>query len=186
MQAGSEDAFTTLYRYYSPKLYMNILKMIRDPVLAEEMVQELFTRIWQKRESKGIGENFAGYIYRIAQNLVHDFFRKVKKDRLLLERFRRLAGEYYEHIEESFDHQQLSIVLKNAVDLLPTQQKRVYELVKLEGHTYKEAAEIIGISALTVKEYLVTANKSIRNYISGHTDTALGVLFFVAVCSSVS
>ncbi|MDP4261736.1 MAG: sigma-70 family RNA polymerase sigma factor [Bacteroidota bacterium] len=183
MQAGSEDAFTTLYRHYSPQLYINILKMIRDPALAEEMVQELFTRIWQKRESNSITESFAGYVYKAAQNLVHDFFRKVQRDRLLMERFRALTGEYYEHIEETFDHQQLSVVLKNAIDQLSPQQKKVYELVKIEGCTYRKAAEIMGISAFTIKEYLVSANKSIRSYISGHTDTALVLLLFIATCS---
>ena len=80
MQAGSEEAFTVLYRHYSPRLYLNILGMIHDPLLAEEMVQELFTKIWQKREISGLQENFSGYIYRIAQHLVQDFFRKIKRE----------------------------------------------------------------------------------------------------------
>ena len=181
MQAGSEEAFTTLYRYYSPRLYINILNMVRDPALAEEMVQELFTRIWQKRACEGITENFSGYMYRIAQHLVHDFFRKVKRDRKLQERFRLLAGELYEHIEQDVQHQQLSGMLQKAIEQLSRQQKKVYELVKVEGHSYKEAAEMMGVSPLTVKEYLVSANKSIRHYISGHTDTALALLLFFAL-----
>lgn len=67
--------------------------MIHDPAATEELVQELFTRIWQKRDAKGIRENFTGYMYRIAQHLVHDFFRKLKKDRTLLEKFRALVQE---------------------------------------------------------------------------------------------
>ena len=46
MQAGSKEAFTTLYKSYSPHLYMNILRMTRDPLVTKDMVQELFTRIW--------------------------------------------------------------------------------------------------------------------------------------------
>lgn len=185
MQAGSEDAFTILYRHYSPQLYINILRMIRDQEMAQEMVQELFTRIWQKKGSEAIAENFAGYLYRTGQNLVVDFFRKLQRDRLLLERFRSLAGENYEHIEEAIDQRQLSSLLKNAIDQLPTQQKKVYELVKLEGFTYKKAAEIMSISAFTVKEYLVLANKSIRNYIVGHTDTSLAIFIFLVMFSQM-
>ena len=74
MQSGSQEAFTLLYRHYSPRLYINIKRMVQDPVVAEEMVQELFTRVWKKRDYKGISEDFAGYIYRIAQNLIFDFF----------------------------------------------------------------------------------------------------------------
>jgi RNA polymerase sigma-70 factor (ECF subfamily) len=184
MQSGSEDAFTTLYRHYSPQLYMNILRMVHDPLMTEEIVQELFTRIWQKRENKGIGENFAGYMYRIGQHLVHDFFRKLQRDRKLVERFQSYASEHYEHIEEALHHQQSSEILKKAIDQLTSQQKKVYELVKIEGYTYKKAAGTIGISPNTVKEYLVSANKSIRNYILNNTDSALALMLFIAIYSN--
>jgi RNA polymerase sigma factor (sigma-70 family) len=177
MQSGNEEAFTTLYRYYSPRLYLNVLGMIRDPALAEELVQELFTRIWQKRDCQGIAEDFTGYMYRIALNLVHDLFRRIKRDRRLRQRFGFLAGEFYEHIEQHVQQQQLSAILQHAIEKLPKQQKRAYQLVKLEGQTYKKAAEEMGISPLTLKEYLVAANKSIRTNISGHT----GSLFLLSL-----
>src|ERR1700744_855937 len=181
MQSGSEEAFTALYRYYSPRLYLNILGMIRDPVLAEELVQELFTRIWQRRNCQGITEDFTGYMYRIALNLVHDFFRRMKRDRRLRQRFSFLAGECYEHIEQQLHQQQLSAILHEAIEQLPKQQKRAYELVKLEGQTYKKAAEEMGISPLTIKEYLVAANKSIRTNLSGHS----GPLFLLVLAAGV-
>lgn len=171
MQSGDEEAFTTLYRYYSPRLYLNILGMIRDPVLAEEMVQELFTRIWQHRSSRGITEDFTGYLYRVALNLVHDFFRRLKRDRHLRERFIFLAGEWYEPVEQEVNRRQLSHILQDAIEQLPKQQKRAWQLVKLEGQTYRKAAEEMGISPLTVKEYLAAANKSLRTNLSGHSGT---------------
>jgi RNA polymerase sigma-70 factor (ECF subfamily) len=181
MQSGNEEAFTALYRHYSPQLYLNILKLVRDPLLAEEMVQELFTRIWLKRENKGLKENFAGYIYRTGQHLVHDFFRKLKRDRHLLERFRSFAETHYEHIEELLQQQESSALLRQAIERLSPQQKKVYELVKVEGCTYKKAAEIMGISPLTVKEYLTATNKSIRSYVLNHLDGAAGLLLCMAL-----
>jgi RNA polymerase sigma factor (sigma-70 family) len=180
MQAGNEVAFTTLYWHYSPQLYVNIFNITRDAVVTEEIVQELFTRIWQKRESKGLGENFAGYIYRIGQHLVHDYFRKVQRDHVLQERLRAIASEHYEHVEEMLQQQQSSGILQKAINQLSPQQKKVYELVKIDGYTYKNAAEIMGISALTVKEYLVAANKSIRNYIIGHAGNAISLLLLLS------
>jgi RNA polymerase sigma-70 factor (ECF subfamily) len=173
MQQGSEQAFTSLYNHYGPRLYLNILRMVKDDLQAGELVQELFTRVWQKRTNKGIGENFEGYIYRIAQNLVYDFFRKLRRDHQLLEKFRALAEENYEYIEEGLQLKQHSHFLHKAIEQLPPQQKKVYELIKHNGCTYKKTAEIMGISPLTVKEYLVAVNKSIRNYILTHTDAAV-------------
>jgi RNA polymerase sigma-70 factor (ECF subfamily) len=178
MQAGSKEAFTTLYLYYSPRLYINILRIVKDPLQAEEMVQELFSRVWLKKENKGIAENFAGYIYAIGQNLVHDFFRKLKKDQKMMERFKMLVKEDYEPIEEALQYRETTALLKKAVDQLSPQQKRVYELIKLNGYSYKKAAEIMGISPLTIKEYLVASNKSIRHYILTHTDPALVLFLF--------
>jgi RNA polymerase sigma-70 factor (family 1) len=179
MKSGSEEAFTTLYNHYSPRLYLNILGMVRDPALAEELVQELFTRIWQRRSSKGISEDFTGYMYRVALNLVHDFFRRLKRDRRLRQRFTFLASEFYEHIEQQVEVQQLSSILQQAIEQLPKQQKRAYQLVKLQGQTYKKAAEAMGISPLTVKEYLSAANKSIRTNLSGQS----GALFLLALAA---
>ncbi len=170
MQAGSEEAFTTLYKYYSPRLYMNILQMVRDPEMAEELVQELFTRIWLKRTCIGLAENFTGYMYRIAQNLAHDYFRKIKNDRRLLEKFRLLAEENYKHIEETVGYHESAAILKNAIDHLSPQQRKVYHFVREEGYTYEQAAEIMGISPQTVKEYLVATTKAIRKNMLNHLD----------------
>jgi RNA polymerase sigma-70 factor (family 1) len=179
MQSGGEEAFTTLYRYYSPRLYLNILRMIRDPALAEELVQELFTRIWQKRDSQGIGEDFTGYMYRIALNLVYDLFRRLKRDRQLRRQFSSLATEFYEDIEQRLHSEQLSSILRQAIEQLPKQQRKAYQLVKLDGKSYKEAAENMGISPLTVKEYLSTATKTIRANLSEHA----GSLFLLALAA---
>jgi RNA polymerase sigma-70 factor (ECF subfamily) len=170
MQAGNEESFTILYKYYSPKLYLNILQIIHDKEMTEELVQELFTRIWQKRNSIGLKENFSGYMYRIAQNLTHDYFRKIKKDKKLLERFRLLAEEHYDNIEEALRRNQSTKILTEALQHLSPQQKKVYHFVREAGYTYKRAAEIMGISPQTVKEYLGAATKSIKKYILAHSD----------------
>jgi RNA polymerase sigma-70 factor (ECF subfamily) len=180
MQAGSEEAFAKLYRHYSPALYLNILKIVHDPASAEEIIQELFTRVWQKKEAKGLAENFQGYVFRIAQNLVHDFFRKVRRDQQLLERFRQLASTNYEDVEEQFHQKQSAAIVQKAIDQLSPQQKKAYELVKREGHTYKEAASLMGISPLTVKEYLAAARKSLREFLINNMDSPMMlVIYFI-------
>ena len=186
MQSGDEEAFTILYKYYSPQLYLNILRLVHDPLSAEEIVQELFTRIWQKRGSKGIKENYTGYMYRIAQNLVHDFFRKIKHDRELRERFNVMIEKEYEYIEEAFEMKEASAILEKAIDQLSPQQKKVYKLVRVEGYTYRKAAEIMGISPLTVKEYLVTTKKSIQNYLLNNLDQSIELLIFILICKIVN
>lgn len=179
MQEGDEEAFTALYRHYSPQLYMNIIGMVRDPLLAEEIVQELFIKIWQKKESKSINENFSGYLYRCAQHLVHDFFRRLQRDRLLLDQFRVLVELNSASLDGSLNDQSSANIVEKAIGQLSPQQKRVYELVRVQGFTYKKAAQIMGISPLTIKEYIVSANKSIKNYVLSRKGNALGLFILI-------
>lgn len=184
MQGGSQQAFTVLYKHYSPILYINIQRMVRDPLATEELVQELFTRIWHKRNCKGIQEDFTGYMYRIAQNLVHDFFRRLKKDHALMQKFKALAEETDKaaNAEDMLQQRQSTGIINNAIEHLPPQQKKVYRLVKQQGYTYQKAAEDMGISPFTVKEYLNLANKSIRNYILNHVGSPSEILLAALIC----
>jgi RNA polymerase sigma-70 factor (ECF subfamily) len=188
MQSGSQEAFTSLYRHYSPLLYMNIRRMLHDPIATEELVQELFTRVWQNRESKAIAENFSGYIYRIAQHLVIDFFRRLKKDHALQEIFRKLAEQNCEtgNVADEFQQQESMTIINNAIEHLPPQQKKAYKLVREEGYTYKKAAVNMGISPFTVKEYLSLANKSIRNYILHHVDSPGNIVLSALICLTIT
>lgn len=180
-KAGDPTAFTVLYRRYSGVLYVNILRMVKEGELAEELVQEIFTHIWQKRETLQIEQGFREYLFRTGQNKVCDFYRKLQRDRLLYERFKNIATQNYTHIEEALHLKQSELMLQKALDILPAQQRKVYQLCKLEGHSYKEAGLQLGISPHTVKEYLVKANLSIRTYVSGNMDTVLRLMLIIAV-----
>ena len=160
--------------------------MVRDTLAAEEMVQELFTRVWHKRNAKGLQEDFSGYMHRIAQNLVHDFFRRLKKDHALMERFRASIEETDKtaNAEEMLQRQQSQGIIHNAIEHLPPQQKKAYKLVKEEGFTYQKAAEDMGISPFTVKEYLSLANKSIRAYIINHVGSPSEIVLLALICLS--
>lgn len=102
-----------------------------------------------------------------------------------MEKFKLLASEHYEHIEEAITNHQSSVVLQKAIEQLSPQQKKVYDLVKGEGYTYKKTAEIMNISPLTVKEYLVAANKSIRRYLLSHMNESLELLLLCAIISGM-
>jgi RNA polymerase sigma factor (sigma-70 family) len=73
LRDGDQKAFAQLYHQYSGKLYLNVLKMVKDEQVAEELIQELFAKIWHKRAEINIDTDFLAYLYRSAQNLVHDF-----------------------------------------------------------------------------------------------------------------
>lgn len=181
MQAGNEEAFTVIFRHYAPQLFLKAFTLLKDRLLAEEIVQEVFTRIWQKRERLDPEQNFSGWLSTITVNQVLDMFRKMKRDRLLQERFLYMQSKNYQHIDEFIDYRQSREILEKAVKELSPQQHKVYQLCQVEGYSYKETASELGISPITVKEYLVNANKVIRRYMKDRLDTGSALLLLVYI-----
>jgi len=179
LRDGDQLAFEQIYHRYSPPLYLNILKMVKDELATEELIQELFTRIWQKRESLYIESDFKGYLYRVAQNLVHDFYRNLQRDKKMLDYFKSIATENYDHIEKGLYYKESEQLLKLALEQLTPQQRNVYQFCKIDGYTYKQTAEKLGISSHTVKEYLSKANIAVKLYLLSNLDVVIGLILLV-------
>lgn len=180
LKTGNVAAFTRLYNKYSEKMYANMFKMVKDEQVVEEMVQVLFSRIWQQRETITYESDFAAYLYRAGSNLVFDFYRKLKSDRRMLARFRSTITEQYSHIEESIHFKESKHLLEQALAGLSAQQRHVYQLCKLEGCSYKETAARLGISPHTVKEYLSKAKELVKTFmVANMGNIACLAIFFM-------
>lgn len=180
LRQGDEDAFTQLYHKYSLPMYINFLRLVKDETLSEEFVQEIFTRLWMKRESISIEQNFGAYVYRCAQNMVYDFYRKLKRNRSMRIRFKDIATSSYTHIEEALTLKESEALLDKVLNRLTPQQKKVYLLCKIDGQTYKQAGSVLGISAETVKEHLARANSAIRSYLASNMDSVLCLMIVLS------
>jgi len=174
LQAGSAHAFTQLYQAYAERLYYNILSLVKDGSTAEELVQDIFARIWQKRETAQI-DNFGAYLFTTSRNRVYDFFRKLDRDHHLYASIKAAASYEYSYIEESLLNRENVDILQKAIKSLPLQRRRAFELCKLEGRSYKEASEIMGISLSTLKDHMANAREAIRLYVSNHYAIAIGI-----------
>lgn len=181
LRQGSEFAFTRLYHHYSLPLYHNILSMVKDPHTAEELVQDVFSKIWKQKASIAIEKKFAGYLFVMARNRVFDFFQQVTRDQALYDKIRAIASENYDHIEQALFAKENADLLRRAIDTLPPQRRKAFELCKLEGLTYRQASEEMGISLSTLKDHMVNALEAIRLYISKNIEVA-SLLVFYCIC----
>jgi RNA polymerase sigma-70 factor (family 1) len=178
LKGGSPGAFTTLYKMYSEPLYYNILSLVKDRNIAEELVQDIFSKIWKQRANISIEKSFASYLFTASRNRVFDFFRQLRRNHELYDRIRAIASENYSHIEEAFFNRENQHLLQRAIETLPPQRRRAFELCKIEGLTYRQAGEVMGISMSTVKEHMVTALASIRTFISKNSEVAACLIIF--------
>lgn len=182
MSRGSEHAFTILYKHYSVPLYYNILSLVKDEYTAEELVQDVFSKIWRQKASIGIQKSFSGYLFVTARNRVYDFFQQVSRDQALQARITTIVSEGYDHIEQAIFAKENADLLRKAIDALPPQRRRAFELCKLEGLTYRQASEAMGVSLSTVKDHMVNALDAIRLYISRDVGVA-GMLALYCFCT---
>ncbi|MCR8560138.1 sigma-70 family RNA polymerase sigma factor [Mucilaginibacter sp. BJC16-A38] len=162
-------------------MYANMFKMVKDKQVVEEMIQVLFSRVWQQREVITYESDFSAYLYRAGSNLVCDFYRKLESNRKLSAHFKATITEQYSHIEENIYFKESVLLLEKALGELTPQQRQVYQLCKLEGYTYKETAEKLGISPYTVKEYLSKAKNLVKSYMTKNMEivTCFGYCFFL-------
>jgi len=179
LKTGNVAAFTSLYNKYSMKMYINMFKMVKDEQVVEEMVQVLFSRIWQQRETITYESDFASYLYRAGSNLVCDFYRKLKSDRKMMTHFKSSITEHYSHIEEQIFFKESTQLLEQALAGLSPQQRHVYQLCKIEGCSYKETAARLGISTHTVKEYLCKARQLVTAFMSANMEKIAILAFFL-------
>ena len=172
---GDEKAFHALYYHYSPRIYSNLLKLVKSADLAQELLQQVFVNIWLRHSTIDSEKSFRSYLFATANNLVIDFYRKAKRDKLLMDKLLSAAQEYYLHTEEWLHEKETRHLIQEAIDDLPPQRKIIFTLCKLENKTYKEVSQLLGISPATVNSQIVKATSAIQKKLIANRDVA-GIL----------
>lgn len=164
---GNEQAFSTLFNLFLPKLYPLIVKLIKSDPAVQEIIQETFIKVWLNRDKLAEMENPGGWLFRVASNNCYDYLRK-----------RALDGELFKPItsasdavnvpHEGLDSKELKRLIGEAVHKLPTQRRKIYLMSRDQDKTIPEIAAALKISPNTVKNALVTSLKFIREYLVKH------------------
>jgi len=176
LKQGNEQAFEKIYDSYSSRLFGNVFKMVKSETTTQEILQDVFIKIWSNRDSIDLDKSFRSYLFRIAENQVYDFFRKASRDKKIQAQLFAGATEEYEHIETMIHRKENALLLQKAIDSLSPQRQQVFRLIKLDNKSYEEVSRQLGISVSTISDHIVKANKAIREFIFTHNDMAI-ILF---------
>lgn len=164
---GDEIAFGQLFRQYKNKLYSFIFHLSGSATIAEDVLQDVFLKIWRDRDQLTGIDNFNAYLYRMAQNTAINVLRRQSREALLLNEMQRLAPEGVQG-DEPLAAKEVRTALQQAINDLPPQQRKVYQLGQEHGLSYEQIAGSLGISTSTVRNHMVQALKAIREYIALH------------------
>ncbi|WP_343748177.1 RNA polymerase sigma-70 factor [Fluviicola sp.] len=165
LKDGSQLAFEELYGKYSKQMLWKLRQMVKDPDDADELLQDLFVKIWEKREQVSLELSFEAYLYRIVQHIAIDYLRKLSRQAKLYEQVQLGTTEITDDTMELLQAKETQNLLDEAVSLLPEQRRLAFTLCKIEGKSHKEAAEIMKISPNTVHNHLVKAVGAVRDHL---------------------
>jgi len=166
LQQGDEEAFASLFYAYKDKLFGFALVLTNSAVKAEDLVQDVFMKIWQNRANLSGIENMNAFIYRVAQNQAIDELRRFSKETLAFSaehlNEELVVNGPVEHLLNKEIRQKIS----EAVDQLPPQQKRIYTLHHEDGYKYEEIASQLNLSVSTIRNHMSQAMGNIRKVLS--------------------
>ena len=155
---GDEAAFESLYRAHAGRVYALCLRMLGDPVHAQELVQDVFVQAWRRLETFGGQSAFSTWLHRLAVNQVLMERRGAER------RSRRVVAQ------DSGAHdgpaaappEGLRLDLERAIAALPEGAREVFLLHDVEGYSHEEIGQIVGIASGTSKAHLFRARRLLR------------------------
>lgn len=173
LSEGDQTAFRTLFETYYPRVRTFIACIVKEESTAEDIAQELFVKIWERREifQREIA-SFGGYLYRMARNAALNSIRRTANLDLSDVRFSESVPDA--SFEEEYYAREKELFIKLVVCRMPEQRRRIFEMSRYLGMDNQSIADALNLSKKTVENHLTLALKELR-----HALAAFSILFFI-------
>ncbi|WP_082706580.1 RNA polymerase sigma-70 factor [Flavobacterium sp. TAB 87] len=163
LMVGNHLAFRTLFDTYRNDLYRFSLSMVHSSTYAEEIVQDVFLKVWIKRESLNPEMSFKAYLFTITKNKTLKFLKKAANNRKLREEVFYTSQKITNVTEHYIREAELEIIKQKALDKLSPKRLLIFEMSRNEGKSYDTIAEELSLSPHTVRNQMSKALESLRS-----------------------
>ena len=180
IKSGQLNAFDQLYERYSQNLYRFARSFLKTHEDAEEVVQEVFFRVWNKRKELSGRKSFKSFLFTIAYNVIIDQLRKRVKDQKYEQFLIYQAQRNFLNSGDNLEYEDLKKQVEKAIYDLPEQRKKIYQMSREEGLSHKEIALRKSIKVKTVENHINLALRHIRKQL-GKKDINIALFFFLFV-----
>lgn len=161
LKQSNQEAFTTLYKKYWKQVYNFSRLYLTSQSVAEEVVQEVFIKVWESRDFMREEDNFKGLLFIITRNLIFNMHRKnLNEDFYKMTVLSAMESSY--DIEEEIDAKNLSEYIDLLIADLPPRRREIFNLSRKENKSYKEISQLLGVSEKTVENQIGEALKFLR------------------------
>jgi RNA polymerase sigma-70 factor (ECF subfamily) len=168
---GDERAFNIIYEKHWPKLYRFLYRMTKSSEVAEELLVDVFLKLWMGRELIPQIRNMDGYLYKAAYHKALDFFKLCAKEVSVQKAIeQQMSGKCAENADQHLLEVEYQDLIAQAIRQLSPQRKRVFTLSREQGLTHEQIARELDVSPLTVKRTMSDALQSIRTFLKDHVE----------------
>lgn len=167
IKEGDESFFNLIFEKYRNRLFNYLYKVFKSKEVAEEVVLDVFVKLWHGREAITEIQNLEAFLYKVAYHKAIDFFRAAKRNPVVQQAVWEAITDATapENAESQLLHKNTEALIREAIGLLSPQRKKVFELRNDEGLSYSEIASTMNLSANTVRNHLAASVKFIREYL---------------------
>ncbi|HWI94207.1 MAG TPA: RNA polymerase sigma-70 factor [Flavisolibacter sp.] len=173
---GDQEAFCKFFHAFKNKIYSFSYSFTKSQQVAEEITQDVFTKVWTNRESLCEIENIDAWLSTITKNLCFNYLKKLALERKTKDQLLKTRNYSDENVEQYLSYKEKTNQLAEALDQLSPQQRLIFTLNRDKGLKNGEIADQLHLSPSTVKTHMVNALRKIRTILESHTAHLFGVL----------
>jgi RNA polymerase sigma-70 factor (family 1) len=171
---GDEQAYTAFFGQYHGKLFGYIQRLVHNHHVAEELLLDVFLKLWQGRDALPEIRNVDRFLFKVAYNKSIDFLRAARDNQHLSDlAWQQLQVPAGEDPSTKMIREEYERLLRDAIGLLPAQRQKVYKMHMEEGKAYKQIADELSISPNTVNMHMYEARRFIREHLVSNLDLAI-------------
>ena len=180
LKKGDLNAFNDLFAKYNKKLYYFAKGYLHSKEDAEELVQEVFIKVWENRKELKQDLSFKSFLFTITYNAIFNHYKKKSRENKYLD---QILTDYTNETNETskqVEYDNLLELAEQAIEKLPDKRKLVFKLSRYEGLSNKEIAGQLHLSKRTIENHIQQALKSLREQLG--KELLFAILFLLLIC----
>lgn len=179
LSEGDQSAYRVVFEHYYPRIWEFVRRIVKSESLAEDITQDIFVKIWERREIFGVEvHSFSKYIYIMSRNAALNALRHNNRTTPLADDSTIKEKQSSSSFEESYYAQEKELIIRLTVCRMPEQRRRIFEMSRYMGMDNQTIATTLNISKKTVENHLTLALKTLRSVLTSW------VMIICSICAS--
>ncbi len=176
---GQADAFRQIFDSYHGRILAYSYKIAKSSAEAEEITQQVFIRLWEKRHLVDVSRSLDHYLYKITRNCAFNYLKKKAYEAELQQNISEALMSSSQLAEDQVSYNECERLTNELIDTLPEKRQIVFKMHYEEGYSPAEIAHLLGVSVTTVKSQLVKATKTVKEFLLNYHSIVNSLLLFV-------